>query len=174
MAIRKYTKKYGIVVCENCAKEFEKENRYILASLRKKRKHFCSLRCSLLFKNKTDKRFFHPENLNRRGRFKTKPLPEFRWYFQRTKSRNLCNLMIEDIRDQWELQNGKCAISGLEIKLHGQHTSNFDMASLDRIDSTLPYQKDNIQFVVLPLNLGKQSASDIDFRNFITKLKTTQ
>lgn len=165
------TRKMQEVLCHGCNINFLKDNRYVNAAIRKGRNHFCSLSCQLKFMNRTDPRFQNnKEYLNRGGRF-FKPLPEFRWYFQRTNSRNRCNLLIEDIRDQWEKQNGLCAVSGLPIKLHGQHTSHFDLASLDRIDSSRPYEVENIQFIALPLNLAKQNQSNSDFIEFIQKLK---
>ncbi len=59
------------------------------------------------------------------------------------------NLTIEDLDLQYKIQNGKCAISGISIGFNNDQkkTKILSTASLDRIDSTKPYIKDNIQWV---------------------------
>ena len=50
----------------------------------------------------------------------------------------------------WDLfvdQNGRCAITGLPLALHSGRT-----ASLDRIDSALPYEKSNLRWVHKDIN----------------------
>lgn len=62
------------------------------------------------------------------------------------------DIIIEDAWNQFEKQGGKCALTGIEIKLctsHAIHRKdlNLQTASLDRIDSSKGYTKDNIQWV---------------------------
>jgi len=67
----------------------------------------------------------------------------------------------------WELyqdQDGKCALSGLELKLETslnrkKGESNIT-ASLDRIDSDEGYTKDNVQWVHKDVNKMKQDLSE--------------
>jgi len=53
----------------------------------------------------------------------------------------------------YERQNRKCAISGLPI-VFGKHNTE-TTASLDRIDSAIGYEKDNIQWVHKDVNIMK-------------------
>lgn len=77
----------------------------------------------------------------------------------------------------WDLfnkQNGKCALSGIDIYLNPQwskQNKGFEVdikqtASIDRIDSTLGYSLNNIQWVHKDINYMKGSLSDLDFINY--------
>ena len=82
-------------------------------------------------------------------------------------SRNLeFTITIEDVWNKYLQQNGKCAISNVEIVLRGQNigmSSNEvykkTTASLDRIDSSLGYTIDNIQWIHKDLNQMKSDRS---------------
>lgn len=65
-------------------------------------------------------------------------------------------------QDAWELfikQNGKCNLTGLPIQLSKSKKTREDRvkqtASLDRIDSTKGYTKDNIQWILKSVNIMK-------------------
>ncbi len=78
------------------------------------------------------------------------------------KSRNIeLNITIEDAWKQWLKQNGKCALTGwiLQFALTAKKSSNAT-ASLDRIDSSKPYTKDNIQWVHKDINRLKVNFSE--------------
>lgn len=62
-------------------------------------------------------------------------------------------ITIEDLQAQWEKQGGKCALTGLPIRI-GSHTAG-RVASVDRIDNKRGYAKDNIQWVHKDVNLMK-------------------
>jgi hypothetical protein len=76
-------------------------------------------------------------------------------------------ITIKDAWDQFEKQNGLCALSGLPISLkatkgnYGNKT-----ASLDRIDSKKGYVLGNIQWVHKTLNIMKRDYSDATFVEF--------
>ena len=159
-----------LVICEGCSKEFSKLTKYVNAANRKGRKHYCSLSCQATHKNLTDPRFRHNENLKKGGKTKDE-YSDFRWIYQRCVGRKKCNLDIEDIKNQWDRQNGLCALSGLPMKLRNKNITIFEQASLDRIDSSKPYQKDNIQFVILSLNYAKSTASNDEFKKFLQSLR---
>ena len=62
--------------------------------------------------------------------------------------------------DAWELfikQNRKCALSGQLLSFHRK--SKYRTASLDRIDSSKGYEKDNIQWVHKDINMSKWAFS---------------
>jgi hypothetical protein len=66
-------------------------------------------------------------------------------------------ITIEDLQHLWEKSNGVCALSGLPITVE-------KTASLDRIDSNLPYTISNIQWVHKDIQLMKNY---LDQRRFI-------
>lgn len=64
------------------------------------------------------------------------------------------NLTLQDLKDQWDKQNGICPYTGWQMKTAKCQTKEKikktpDRASLDRIDSKKGYIKGNIQFVSL-------------------------
>lgn len=73
------------------------------------------------------------------------------------------NVSIEYAWSIFIKQNGKCALSGIEIDFDGKWNSNKTTASLDRIDSSRGYVEGNIQWVHKTLNLMKRDMSDEEF-----------
>jgi len=96
---------------------------------------------------------------------------------QGASSRNLeLNITIEDAWNVYLKQNGKCAISGVDIMLRGQeigisskYVHEKTTASLDRIDSSKGYTIDNIQWIHKDLN---QMKSDRTIETFLYWIKT--
>lgn len=72
-----------------------------------------------------------------------------------------------NIEEAWDLfvkQNGKCILSGLDIRFSkNQDRSYRQTASIDRIDSNKGYTIDNIQWVHKIVNFAKQRLSDDEF-----------
>jgi hypothetical protein len=91
------------------------------------------------------------------------------------EGRNLeLSITIEDAWNRYLRQNGKCAISGVNITLRGQEIGisskcvyEKTTASLDRIDSSLGYTIDNIQWIHKDLNQMKSDRSMETFINWI-------
>jgi hypothetical protein len=67
------------------------------------------------------------------------------------------NVDCKFIYDLWNRQNKKCALSGLDISFENVSSirSYSCTASLDRIDSSKPYNKDNVQLVHKHVNIMK-------------------
>lgn len=67
------------------------------------------------------------------------------------------HLTVEDIRALWEEQQGRCALSGIEMSLvHGTIAEpNPLRISVDRIDSSIGYYKSNVQLITWQLNAAK-------------------
>jgi hypothetical protein len=85
------------------------------------------------------------------------------------KSRKLeFNITLQDIWEQYEKQNRRCALSGLEIFIYPKYTDfrKYQTASLDRIDGKKGYTKDNIQWVHKEINRMKGKLQDKDFIKF--------
>lgn len=78
------------------------------------------------------------------------------------------NLSIQDAWKLYEKQKRKCAISGVNIYF-SETVSTFSTAtaSLDRIDSSLGYTLDNVQWVHKEVNLMKQGMSMKQFLEWI-------
>ena len=53
---------------------------------------------------------------------------------------------MEEMWEQWLIQDGKCKLTGKKLLLHTRKGNN-TTASLDRIDSSKGYTKDNIQWI---------------------------
>jgi len=78
------------------------------------------------------------------------------------------NLKIEDIWNQYIKQNKKCALSGREIKFTHSYplkTRQEQTASVDRIDSNIGYELDNIQIIHKDINWMKQDFNQQYFIN---------
>jgi hypothetical protein len=87
------------------------------------------------------------------------------------------DLSLEDLDAQWQKQNGTCPYTKIVLILptHSNYKGEkqFLYASLDRVDSSLPYRKDNIQFVSRNVNYAKQSMSHNDMCEFIELIKNS-
>jgi len=87
------------------------------------------------------------------------------------------DISIEFVDKLFKLQNGKCALSGLDIflptsdeaRILGNHT-----ASLDRIDPTLGYLENNVQFVHKWVNFMKQNLQQEEFLFLCSKVVENQ
>ena len=81
------------------------------------------------------------------------------------------DITIEYAWDKFVEQNGKCALSGLDIILvTNQDKSYKQTASLDRIDSTKGYVEGNIQWLHKNINAMKKAFSENDFLFYIRKI----
>jgi hypothetical protein len=66
------------------------------------------------------------------------------------------NITPEYAWNLWEIQNGKCCISGMELSLkHSKFLKVYRTASLDRIDSSKGYIEGNVQWVHKDVNRMK-------------------
>ena len=107
--------------------------------------------------------------------------PFRRMYFHtKSKSRKTWkngNITCEDIKQIWENQKGICPYSGLLMTLPDTSRKSIcspKSASIDRLDSSKPYDKDNCQIVCVSMNYAKNSFSDAQIREFIKELKEKQ
>ena len=177
------------VTCEQCDTAYQMQSSQHKYQINKnpKRKFFCTQSCSTTYHNNArlerigvEKYAQHltPQYGNQYGR---KYPGNLTWYLHRitTDSRDRVKAIltederqefVEYMEDKWMEQKGRCALSGVPLKRRvGQHgvvdtDNSFLIASLDRIDGALPYQKDNIQWVSQALNLAKNDTSDGNFR----------
>jgi hypothetical protein len=92
---------------------------------------------------------------------------QFGKYKINAKQRKLVfDITVEDVENQYEKQNKKCALSGVQIQFNdrciGLNINNHS-ASIDRKDSNQGYTKENIQIVTKNINMSKMKKSDEEF-----------
>jgi len=78
----------------------------------------------------------------------------------------------EDILELYYKQEGKCAISGeilTKIALEDKGINKYNV-SIDRINSSKGYTKDNIQLVGAIINIIKNDMEDNDFIFFVSSI----
>lgn len=93
-------------------------------------------------------------------------IPQVFWYMCKfgAKVRNIhFDITIEYAWDLFIKQNKKCALTGLELNFGSFTKDPSATASLDRIDSSKGYTKDNIQWVHKWINLMKLDFSQDEF-----------
>jgi len=74
------------------------------------------------------------------------------------------DLVVEDLREIFEKQQGLCALSGVVMTFHPEaDQSRGTNASIDRIDSTQGYSRDNVRLVCSRVNLMRGNQCDGDF-----------
>jgi|694.fasta_scaffold36826_7 hypothetical protein len=154
------------VNCDHCGNSYEKPETEYLRNVRLNRKSFCSRECTgLHFVEKTilSKDSKEKSRLSTIERNKLKSFNPFKFYLKCAKSRfKECNLTLEDLKEQWDIQNGICIYSGISLILNSHINKKKDiihLASLDRIDSSLGYIKGNIQYVSQSINYMKHTMS---------------
>ena len=110
----------------------------------------------------------------------------FKYFYYNSLSKKDIGLTGIDpvfLRQLWDTQAGRCAFTGLPMKLpdipasRGQsvefrQTDNLLFAaSLDRKDSDLPYSKENVHFVCRFVNLGKGKSSNDQVTEFLNEFR---
>lgn len=78
-----------------------------------------------------------------------------------------CDITVEDIKNQYKLQDGKCFYTKQEIALPSSWTSKssdtVNLISIDRIDSSQGYIVGNIQFTIKAVNIAKLNHTHEEF-----------
>jgi hypothetical protein len=157
---RKLTK----VICDYCNIEFEKPDSEFKRNVSLGRKNYCSRNC-------TGKNMVNIKRLKSYDRYdisqhKSNKIDEFTPFkkyikMAKVKFKNF-SLTLQDLKTQWELQNGICPYSGVELQYNTHSNKNNNpifTASLDKIDSSKGYIVGNIQFVSMSINYMKNTMS---------------
>jgi len=148
------------VICNGCNESFEKAVVEINRTEIKGGKHYCCLSCvgKGNIKNNLKDWYGKPQISQLKSNNLRDKYTGFREFIRRAKQRNnLGDLTLGDLLEQWNKQNGTCPYTGIQLKLpiFRKRLSLFEMASLDRIDSSKPYEKNNVVFVSAPINYMK-------------------
>lgn len=165
-----------VLNCAHCGKVFEKEAKEHRRQLKEGKSIFyCSLSCVCKERNKNNPPKGNIENFKDKIRKKDEYTP-FRWFVLRAQYRGKrkrklgCDLTPEYLKQLWDQQNGICPFTGWKLNLP-QDASKWEEksprnASLDRIDNSIGYMKDNIRFVSVMANLARQDFSDNELIDF--------
>ena len=79
----------------------------------------------------------------------------------RAKSKNMYfDLTKEFLLDLWDKQEGKCALTGLDMTYDRYTGRTYTNVSIDRIDTNKGYTKDNVQLVCMAANQAKSDLTD--------------
>ena len=173
------------LVCSRCEKEFSRPVKEHERSLKLARPEFCSRACSgeahlsnfqgCRNTSITPLQKYWSAPVNKR---KANENSKFSYFVRKAKARRKGGeLTIEQVKAQWEKQNGKCAYTGISLILRrytkeARQAKPWELASLDRIDSSKGYQEGNIQFVSVSINYLKHEMSDESTKEFLSLLKT--
>lgn len=166
------------LVCECCGKDFSRRLTEHKRNMLKGRRVACSLKCTgkiCIVTNIPNYKLGRPEQLipnNRKDEFSP-----FRNLIKNMKKREKAcpdrkcvSVTLNDLKELWERQGGICPYTGWKLILPtntGQWLEySPDRASVDRIDNSKGYIKDNIQFVALMYQSAKNSWSDSQVINF--------
>jgi len=119
--------KQTLISCAGCESKFYKEDRYIKTALKKRRKNYCSLSC--LGKISSDINFTEWKNSEKNKKHlqsichnRKDEYTGFRTMLASCKKRNKgCDLDLVYLKDVWEKQSGKCAVTGVDLKLESSY-----------------------------------------------------
>ena len=171
------------LTCAHCDTEFEKNLGEYKRRLWKlpHGKFFCCRSCAAKH-NKNNLSSGNVSNLvvqtgNQHGRKYDK---KFSYYIQRmNKDHRFSKIPLEEklaieveIKHLW---NGKCCYTNMDIELRDpkgktKTVNPFSIASIDRIDCSLPYQVGNLQWCSLGMNLARQTTDVAEFKSFVAHL----
>ena len=156
----KMNRKLIEIRCDHCNNLFEKPISEYNRNIQVDRKNYCSRTCV----GKSDRNIKHLKtyiknyDISQHSKNKRDEYTGFRYYLRNCKKRiKDFNITLQDLKDQWELQKGKCPYTNFQLILFTPKNNNeyYLRASVDRIDSSKGYVKGNIEFVSLPINYLK-------------------
>lgn len=166
------------MVCEECGKEFERQLKSVNYAKARGCRCVCSKECAWPKKGSPsripiDKRVGNGGST--KGKIYGDEYSPYKCYLRGARSRCNsprnskrpleCTITLEDLKNQWEKQQGICVYTKMLMLLYPtttqaalyKHDKSPWLASLDRIDSSKGYTKDNIQFVTMFANYAKNS-----------------
>jgi hypothetical protein len=73
-----------------------------------------------------------------------------------------------------DVQENRCALTGIPFNFHGPSADKNLLPSLDRIDSQRHYEKDNLQIVCQFINFWKGASKNDDFKSLLMLVRGTE
>jgi len=88
-------------------------------------------------------------------------------------------LTTEDVVDLWEMQDGKCALSGVLMThqrdgTYGDRKKKEFNASIDRINPQGPYVRENVQLLAARVNTMKHTLGEDMFMWWVRNIYETR
>jgi hypothetical protein len=173
MEIKKYQRPQQEITCSSisCENKFLKDCSEVRRNLKLNRLNYCSLGCA------------SKSNANVLGKGSYKYLKDlvrgdeftgFREHLCRVRARcrenenKTYSITLQDLVNQWDKQRGICPYTGINLLKPKQGVKNnlLCVASLDRIDSKIGYDVNNIQFVSAAANMAKNNMSHEEMIQF--------
>jgi hypothetical protein len=151
-------------ICNHCGVEFEKPDSEIKRNLKLNRNNYCSRICTGKHVGKNN--FGNKTPIRRSGytNCRTDEFSKFRYYYRSIRNRfKDVDITLEDLKNQWENQNGVCEFSGIKLILSTYKKiikNSIYAASVDRIDSNKGYVKGNIKWVSVAINYMKNTMTE--------------
>lgn len=175
------------LTCEHCNKEFDRRLAEYNYQMKKNpnRKIFCSINCTTSYYNKmseTGSKNIHPKLMPMYNNKFGLRYPEGMGYyvnrcakdkrFSSFTNQHERNEFGKHIKELWDNQNGKCAITSVALYLRSStgrcaSTNPFKIASLDRIDCSKPYKIGNVQWVSYAINLARNNMESNAFESHL-------
>lgn len=172
------------LTCTICGRDFERNKGEVTRNTKLGRPHYCSLSCcgKANLKNiPIEKR--NTYDISQHAGRKADDFSPFRWHLKSCITRKLdrerkklserpVTITLQDLKSQWELQNGKCPYTGWDLVQMpnicscNQLPLTPNRASLDRIDSTKGYVLGNIQFIACIAQYAKNKFTTDDVMKF--------
>jgi hypothetical protein len=159
----KVNRKLTEFVCDHCGNLEKKPTSEYNRNTKLNRKNFCSRSCSFTYgrdsgKIKPKTRYVISQHAGNKNDLYT----PFRYTYRCAQTRwKDFDLTIDDLKEQWELQEGICPYSkfNLELPIGTRKVHHSIRASLDRIDSSKGYIKGNIRIISHLANKMKSNVS---------------
>lgn len=160
----KQGRKMGECICNNCGTTFQKPISEIKRNLEKGRPNFCSRSCVGVNNTKNLLNVVSKYDISKHSGNREDKNTKFKYHYRNILKRNLIvEVTIEDLKEQWNKQNGICEFTGIKLILstYSKIEKNpIYTASLDRIDSSKGYIKGNIRWVSRSINWMKNEMTD--------------
>lgn len=164
------------LICDECSKVFEKPKNEYNRLLRNGRiKFFCTRSCAgknSVEKNKKNLGKYYGKIASFSGSGKPKDSYScFKPYLRRVKNRKIergkeYDIDLPYLKKLWEDQNGKCALTFVDLVLEDGITNPNYSASLDRMNSSIGYMKGNLQFISVTSNYAKNKYTEEILQEF--------
>lgn len=161
--------------CNLCGKISYRRKKWHEKSLLNNKPMYCSRECSGKANQDNLGKYFGNSLCTKPSNEQEEEILLLKRYITLVKNRRKweCTLKIEELIDIWKKQEGRCAYTNIPLDLPklSQKTNDIRItASLDRIDSTKGYVKNNVQFVSICINFMKSTLTDIQTKEFINMI----
>lgn len=162
------------VQCDNCGIIHSKPTSEYLRNLKLNRKMFCSRNCSVIYGNSIrDRSKGNYYNLSKHSNNRKDEFSPFKQLLRSSKIRNKeLSITLQDLKEIWEKQNGICPYTKFQLQLN-QAENRMLKASLDRIDNSKGYTKDNVEFVCMAINFMKNTFTREQVKQFLSNFKNS-